>query len=132
MKPKEVVAVVGGSGSGKTTLGRAIAGLIPATTGEITFDGRSVGPGRRDRDYRLNCQMIFQDPFSSLDPRMTIGVIVGQPLRLVPNLDAVERDRRVASILSNRKPSVRYHAYIPRQRVSSIREQGRLPVLKQG
>ena len=66
----EVVALVGGSGSGKTTLGRTIAGLVPASGGEILFEGRQIDA--RSRDYRLNCQMVFQDPYSSLDPRMTI------------------------------------------------------------
>ena len=77
----EVVALVGGSGSGKTTLGRTIAGLVTESSGQILFGGRS-----RDadwNDYRLNCQMVFQDPYSSLDPRMTILALVEEALRLV-------------------------------------------------
>ena len=85
--PGEVVAVVGGSGSGKTTLGHVIAGLIKPIGGEILFDGKPIDRSETAYwDYRLNCQMVFQDPYSSLDPRMTIGDLVGEPLRLVPGM----------------------------------------------
>jgi len=100
VRPREIVAVVGGSGSGKTTLGRAIAGLIQPTEGDIHFRGRSIA--RSDAgwlDYRLNCQMVFQDPYSSLNPRMTIGQLVGEGLRLVPGLSSAERQSRVAKML---------------------------------
>ena len=98
----EVVALVGGSGSGKTTLGRAIAGLVKPTGGEILFDGRSIVRGERglDWDYRLNCQMVFQDPYSSLDPRMTIGALVGEALRLVPDMRRREKADRVSEVLA--------------------------------
>jgi peptide/nickel transport system ATP-binding protein len=92
--------VVGGSGSGKTTLGRAIAGLIKPTEGDIRFRGRSIA--RSDAgwlDYRLNCQMVFQDPYSSLNPRMSIGQLVSEGLRLVPGLTSGERQTRVAKML---------------------------------
>ncbi len=100
VRPREIVAVVGGSGSGKTTLGRAIAGLIKPTEGDIRFRGRSIA--RSDAgwlDYRLNCQMVFQDPYSSLNPRMSIGQLVGEGLRLVPGLTSAERQARVAKML---------------------------------
>ena len=100
VRPREIVAVVGGSGSGKTTLGRAIAGLIKPTEGDIRFRGRSIA--RSDAgwlDYRLNCQMVFQDPYSSLNPRMSIGQLVGEGLRLVPGLTSAERQSRVAKML---------------------------------
>jgi peptide/nickel transport system ATP-binding protein len=99
--PGETVALVGGSGSGKTTLGRAIVGLLKPSGGRILFRGRDVH-GRHDaaaRDHRLNCQMIFQDPYSSLDPRMTIGQIVAEPLRLVPEMTAKQRTERLAETL---------------------------------
>ncbi|GJD52534.1 Glutathione import ATP-binding protein GsiA [Methylobacterium crusticola] len=101
VKAGEVVAVVGGSGSGKTTLGQAIAGLVEPGGGEILFEGKPIA--RREsgyRAYRLNCQMVFQDPYSSLDPRMTIGQLVGEPLRLVKDLDAAARRERVAEVLA--------------------------------
>ncbi|MGS1105919.1 ABC transporter ATP-binding protein [Achromobacter anxifer] len=101
VKPREVVAVVGGSGSGKTTLGRAIAGLLAPTSGQILFRGQAVS--RRSaswRDYRLNCQMVFQDPYSSLDPRMTIGQLVGEGLRMLDDMPAADKRRRVDEVLA--------------------------------
>lgn len=101
IQPREIVAVVGGSGSGKTTLGRVIAGLIPPTEGSIRFKGRSTD--RSDdgwRDYRLNCQMIFQDPYSSLNPRMTISQLVGEGLRLVDGMSNADKRARVSKMLT--------------------------------
>ena len=101
VRPREVVAVVGGSGSGKTTLGRAIAGLLAPTSGQLLFRNQPVD--RRSaawRDYRLNCQMVFQDPYSSLDPRMTIGQLVGEGLRMVNDLSAADKRRRVDEVLA--------------------------------
>ncbi|CAM5198841.1 peptide ABC transporter ATP-binding protein [Bosea thiooxidans] len=101
VQPGEVVAVVGGSGSGKTTLGQSIAGLVKPAGGEIRFNGKPIA--RSDAaywDYRLNCQMVFQDPYSSLDPRMTIGQLVGEPLRLVPDLGPAQKKARVAEVLA--------------------------------
>ncbi|GGE12590.1 peptide/nickel transport system ATP-binding protein [Gemmobacter megaterium] len=100
VQPGEILAVVGGSGSGKTTLGRTIAGLIAPTAGEIRFNGAPVGTARTsDRAYRLNCQMVFQDPYSSLDPRMTIGALVAEALRHTPGLSAQARHARVGEAL---------------------------------
>jgi peptide/nickel transport system ATP-binding protein len=93
----EVVALVGGSGSGKTTLGRTIAGLVSQNEGEILFQGR-----QRSADwstYRLNCQMVFQDPYSSLDPRMTILALVEEALRLVPGIDREQKRKRAVESL---------------------------------
>ena len=101
IKPREVVALVGGSGSGKTTLGRAIAGLLQPTGGEILYRGRSIVPGSAGwTDYRLNCQMVFQDPYSSLDPRMTIGALIGEALRHVPNMRRREKADRIREVLA--------------------------------
>src|SRR5271165_7537403 len=94
----ETVAVVGGSGSGKTTLGRAMLRLIPSARGEIRFRGKAVG-ARVDREFRLASQLVFQDPYSSLDPRMRVGEIVAEPLRHVPELTTRERDGRVEAML---------------------------------
>jgi peptide/nickel transport system ATP-binding protein len=101
VRPGEVVAVVGGSGSGKTTLGQSIAGLVKPTSGEIRFNGKPIEKSDTAYwDYRLNCQMVFQDPYSSLDPRMTIGQLVAEPLRLVPDMSPAERKARVAEVLT--------------------------------
>jgi peptide/nickel transport system ATP-binding protein len=97
----ETVAVVGGSGSGKTTLGRAILKLVPATSGSIAFRGTDIlSAGRAEMHrFRLACQLVFQDPYSSLDPRMRIGEIVAEPLRHLPELGPAEKARRVAETL---------------------------------
>jgi peptide/nickel transport system ATP-binding protein len=94
----ETVAVVGGSGSGKTTLGRAMLRLLPINGGEVRFRGNDVS-GAADRVFRLASQLVFQDPFSSLDPRMRIGEIVAEPLRHLPQLNAAERTRRAEAML---------------------------------
>jgi peptide/nickel transport system ATP-binding protein len=100
VRPGEVVSVVGGSGSGKTTLGHAIAGLLKPSEGAILFNGKPIDKSETAYwDYRLNCQMVFQDPYSSLDPRMTIGELVGEPLRLVKGMSAADRKARLAEVL---------------------------------
>ncbi|MFN4090986.1 MAG: ABC transporter ATP-binding protein [Alphaproteobacteria bacterium] len=76
----EVVGLVGESGCGKSTLGRIIAGILPATEGTIAFRGRDVAglKGRDARDAALKIQMIFQDPYASLNPRMRVADIIGE------------------------------------------------------
>ncbi|MFV0672181.1 ABC transporter ATP-binding protein [Variovorax sp. tm] len=99
--PGEMVALVGGSGSGKTTLGRAILRLAPSQAGQILFRGEDIRSAGRTalHRFRLACQLVFQDPFSSLDPRMRVGDIVAEPLRHLPELDAAARTRRVKETL---------------------------------
>jgi peptide/nickel transport system ATP-binding protein len=100
IRPREVVALVGGSGSGKTTLGRAIAGLLDPAGGEIRFAGAPIRRGTEGwANYRLNCQMVFQDPYSSLDPRMTTADLVHEALRLLPEMGRREKKDRVCEIL---------------------------------
>ncbi len=79
----ETLALVGASGSGKTTLGRAIAGLVAPAGGTISFRGHDILSGSQAsrRDFRLNCQFVYQDPFASLDPRIRIGASVAEALR---------------------------------------------------
>lgn len=93
----ETVAVVGGSGSGKTTLGRAMLRLLPLAAGEVSFLGRDVGSAI-DQQFRLAAQLVFQDPYSSLDPRMRVGDIIAEPLRHT-ELTPTERATRVATML---------------------------------
>ena len=83
----ETVGLVGESGSGKTTLGRALLQLLRPTSGEVWFDGTDLAqvPGRRLKPFRRRMQVIFQDPYSSLNPRMSVGNFVGEPL-VVHNL----------------------------------------------
>jgi len=77
----EALALVGESGSGKSTLARALAGLLPPDRGEIRLDGR-VLPTRRSRSDQRKIQMVFQDPYSSLNPRMTVGSMLHELLRV--------------------------------------------------
>jgi oligopeptide/dipeptide ABC transporter ATP-binding protein len=81
VRPGEALALVGESGSGKSTLALALAGLRPETRGEIRLDGR-VLPARRSRDDRRRIQVVFQDPYSSLNPRLTVGAMLGELLRV--------------------------------------------------
>ncbi len=84
VKAGETLGLVGESGSGKSTTGRLVARLTDLTAGEIRFDGRDIGHigMRKLRPFRREIQMIFQDPYSSLNPRHTIGTIVGAPYRI--------------------------------------------------
>ena len=100
--PKEVVAIVGGSGSGKTTLARVIAGLVQPKSGTLSYKGQQVSrKNNHFNDYRFNCQLVFQDPYSSLDPRMKIGQLVAEPLRLSEGLSAAEKSALVKSTLED-------------------------------
>jgi len=82
IQPGETLGLVGESGSGKTTTGRALLRATQISGGRVIFDGQDVGalPPRALRDLRRDMQLIFQDPYSSLNPRMTVGEIVAEPL----------------------------------------------------
>lgn len=128
----EVVALVGGSGSGKTTLGRTIAGLVSESEGQIRFQGKARNENWSD--YRLNCQMVFQDPYSSLDPRMTILALVEQALRQVPGLDSSAKRKRALETLEEVGLGADYANRYPhelsggqRQRVAIARAVARRP-----
>jgi len=83
MRPGETLGLVGETGSGKSTIGRILAGFLASTAGRITFDGRDLDQARRAEGNRLHreIQMIFQDPYSALNPRHTAGAIIGAPFR---------------------------------------------------
>ncbi len=95
------LGLVGESGCGKTTVGRTILRLIPATSGSVIFDGQDVfGLSRNQlRALRRRMQIIFQDPFGSLNPRMTVGAIVGEPLLVHRVARGRQRDTMVAELL---------------------------------
>ena len=98
----KTVGLVGESGSGKTTVGRTLLKLTPATSGEVFYDGRDILPmGEGEfRPLRKDMQMIFQDPFGSLNPRMTIHAILSEPLEIhFPEMTKADRRERVAELL---------------------------------
>jgi ABC-type microcin C transport system duplicated ATPase subunit YejF len=98
----ETLAIVGESGSGKTTLARMLLRLIEPDSGELRVDGRDflAARGAELRALRREMQMVFQDPFASLDPRMRVGAIVAEPLEIhEPQLSRAERRSRVVEML---------------------------------
>jgi oligopeptide transport system ATP-binding protein len=97
----ETMGLVGESGCGKSTLARLITALLPVTAGKITFEGQEISAmrGTRLRRVRRKMQMIFQDPFASLDPRMTVGDIISEPLDNFGIGTGRERQTRVQQLL---------------------------------
>lgn len=84
IRPGETLGLVGESGSGKTTIGRAVLGLAPASKGTITFDGRDITNARQSERRALarEMQVVFQDPYTSLNPSMTVADILAEPLMI--------------------------------------------------
>jgi peptide/nickel transport system ATP-binding protein len=101
IQPQQCVALVGESGSGKTTLARCVAGIHRHATGQMALAGRPLpfDARRRDPDTRRRIQYVFQSPYTSLNPRKTVGRLVGQPLRLFFELTAREEYERVERAL---------------------------------
>lgn len=97
----ETMGIVGESGSGKTTIGRCVLRLIEPTSGQIMIEGHDLSTLSEDglRRIRPHMQLVFQEPFESLDPQMTVGQIVAEPLRLHTKLGKPERHDRVVELL---------------------------------
>jgi peptide/nickel transport system ATP-binding protein len=115
--PHEALALVGESGSGKTTLARCIAGLHSNYEGDVLLQGAPLprGARARDGDTRRTIQYIFQSPYSSLNPRKTIGQIIGQPLRVFGTASGREADRRIADMLERVSLTAGYARRYPDQ-----------------
>ncbi|MBC7809212.1 MAG: ATP-binding cassette domain-containing protein [Akkermansiaceae bacterium] len=100
----QTLGLVGESGCGKSTTARAVLRLVPATSGRVNFDGKNLFAVRDAelRDLRKHMQMVFQDPFASLSPRLSVGEIVGEPLEIHrTHKTRAERDKRVGELLSD-------------------------------
>jgi oligopeptide transport system ATP-binding protein len=97
----ETIGLVGESGCGKSTLGRTLIRLYEPTAGEIAFEGKNFlkESGSSLRALRKDIQMIFQDPYASLDPRMTVGQIIGQPFDIHGTLSGADKEKRVKELL---------------------------------
>jgi peptide/nickel transport system ATP-binding protein len=102
IEPGETIGLVGESGSGKSTIGKAILGLTHITSGTIMFDGKNITKSvRKNRSpYRKSVQMIFQDVYSSLNPRKRVLDIVAEPLRNFEKLSKTEERKRVDELLN--------------------------------
>lgn len=113
----ETLGLVGESGSGKTTVGRCILRLIEPTSGSVVFEGSDVlsldtGDLRR---MRRNMQIVFQDPYASLNPRMTVGTIIAEPLIIHGGMSSSDRDARVAQLLETVGLSADYRKRYPHE-----------------
>ena len=101
--PRETVGLVGESGAGKTTIGRAVLGLVPVTSGTMSFAGIDIthvrGAQRRQLGQQL--QVVFQDPYSSLNPTRTIGQTIAESVQAHKHVDKEEMDDRVRTILGH-------------------------------
>jgi peptide/nickel transport system ATP-binding protein len=129
LRPGRVLGIVGESGSGKTTLANLLVGLEPLTSGEITIGGHALAQ-RRSSSLRRDVQMVFQDPFGSINPRFTVGRSVEEPLIIHRLGDAAQRQQRTIEALEDAelRPGVAFLHRLPhelsggqRQRVAIAR-----------
>lgn len=113
----ETLGVVGESGCGKSTMGRTLLRLLEPTSGKIFFEGIDITELKKEsmREKRRDMQIIFQDPFASLDPRMSVGSIISEPLKVHKVLAGKELDERVAQLLNEVGLSSDYAARYPHE-----------------
>ena len=127
---RQTLGVVGESGCGKSTLGRLIIKLLGNTDGSLFFDGKDITniDKKELRELRWKMQMIFQDPYSSVNPRMTVSQIIAEPLKIQNKLTGSEREERVEELMKTVGLDSRYRMTYPheldggrRQRISIAR-----------
>jgi ABC-type glutathione transport system ATPase component len=114
---RETLALIGESGAGKSTTARLVARVVASDSGSVTFDGIDwLGLDRESlRKARSKMQMVFQDPYTSFDPRITIGSSIGEPLLVHQGLRRAERDAQTATLLERVGLATRYMSRYPRE-----------------
>lgn len=127
---KQTLGIVGESGCGKSTLGRLVIKLLGNTGGQIFFDGRDITntTSHELKELRWNMQMIFQDPYSSVNPRMTVSQIIAEPLRIAKTFSGAQIEAKVDELMKTVGLDARYRMTYPheldggrRQRISIAR-----------